>query len=67
MTPEGKVVALIKKRIKEAGGEVRKCAWENCRGAPRPGLSCFQGSMLGSRRRRKPASSALTRRASTLA
>lgn len=34
MTPEGKVVALIKKRIKEAGGEVRKCAWENCRGAP---------------------------------
>lgn len=34
MTPEGKVVALIKKRVKEAGGEVRKCAWENCRGAP---------------------------------
>lgn len=34
MTPEGKVVALIKKRIKEAGGEVRKCSWENCRGAP---------------------------------
>ena len=34
MTPEGKVIALIKKRIKEAGGEVRKCAWENCRGAP---------------------------------
>lgn len=31
MTPEGKVVALIKKRIKEAGGEVRKCSWENCR------------------------------------
>ena len=34
MTPEGKVVALIKKRVKAAGGEVRKCAWENCRGAP---------------------------------
>ena len=34
MTPEGKVVAVIKNRIKEAGGEVRKCAWENCRGAP---------------------------------
>lgn len=34
MTPEGKVVALIKKRIKDAGGEVRKCSWENCRGAP---------------------------------
>lgn len=34
MTPEGKVAAVIKSRIKEAGGEVRKCSWENCRGAP---------------------------------
>ena len=34
MTPEGKVVALIRARVKEAGGEVRKCSWENCRGAP---------------------------------
>lgn len=34
MTPEGKVVALIRARVKDAGGEVRKCAWENCRGAP---------------------------------
>ena len=33
-TPEGKVVALIKQRITEAGGTVRKCSWENCRGAP---------------------------------
>lgn len=34
MTPEGKVVALIRARVKDAGGEVRKCSWENCRGAP---------------------------------
>lgn len=34
MTPEGKVVALIRKRVKEAGGEVRKCNWEGVRGAP---------------------------------
>lgn len=34
MTPEGKVVAVIRNRIREMGGEVRKCSWENCRGAP---------------------------------
>lgn len=34
MTPEGKVVALIKQRITEAGGAVRKCSWEGRRGAP---------------------------------
>lgn len=34
MTPEGKVVALIRARVKDAGGEVRKCSWEGVRGAP---------------------------------
>lgn len=34
MTPEGKVVALIKQRITAAGGSVRKCSWEGRRGAP---------------------------------
>lgn len=34
MTPEGKVVALIRARVKEANGEVRKCSWEGARGAP---------------------------------
>lgn len=34
MTPEGKVVALIRARVKEANGEVRKCSWEGVRGAP---------------------------------
>lgn len=34
MTPEGKVVAIIRKRIKSAGGLVRKCEWSGVRGAP---------------------------------
>lgn len=34
MTPEGKNVEYIKKRVHKAGGLVRKCSWENCRGAP---------------------------------
>ncbi len=34
MTPEGKVVALIRARVKEANGKVRKCSWEGVRGAP---------------------------------
>lgn len=33
-TPEGRNVALIKKLIIKAGGSVRKCSWENRRGAP---------------------------------
>ena len=34
MTPEGKVVAAIKKAVKAAGGEVRKCVWVGHNGAP---------------------------------
>lgn len=34
MTPEGRVVAAIKKRVKELGGEVRKCQWVGHVGAP---------------------------------
>ncbi len=34
MTPEGKVVRAIRRAVKEAGGTVRKCAWEAVRGAP---------------------------------
>ena len=64
MTPEGKVVALIKKRVKEAGGEVRKCAWENCRGAPDL-LVMLPGIHAWIEAKQKPASSALTRLAST--
>ena len=33
-TPEGKVVAAVKKAVKEAGGEVRKLEWVNRSGAP---------------------------------
>lgn len=33
-TPEGKVVALIRRLVEDAGGTVRKCSWENRRGAP---------------------------------
>lgn len=33
-TPEGRVVAAVKKAVKAAGGEVRKCAWVNRSGAP---------------------------------
>lgn len=34
MTPEGKVVAAIRKRVKSMGGQVRKCSWEGHAGAP---------------------------------
>lgn len=34
MTPEGKVVAAIRKRVKAMGGQVRKCSWEGHAGAP---------------------------------
>lgn len=34
MTPEGRVVAAIKKKVKEAGGECRKCSWEGRVGSP---------------------------------
>lgn len=33
-TPEGKLVAYIKKTVKDAGGEVRKCEWAGRSGAP---------------------------------
>lgn len=34
MTPEGKVVAAIRKVVKELGGETRKVEWSGRRGAP---------------------------------
>ncbi|MBQ2329120.1 MAG: VRR-NUC domain-containing protein [Oscillospiraceae bacterium] len=34
MTPEGKVVAYIRRRVRELGGACRKCAWEGHIGAP---------------------------------
>lgn len=34
MTPEGKVVAAIKKAVKKHGGETRKVEWSGRRGAP---------------------------------
>ena len=34
MTPEGKIVAYIRKRVKALGGQVRKCSWEGHAGAP---------------------------------
>lgn len=34
MTPEGKVVAHLCKRVKELGGITRKCEWSNRVGAP---------------------------------
>ena len=34
MTPEGKVVAAIKKAVKELGGETRKMTWVGHAGAP---------------------------------
>ena len=34
MTPEGKVVAYIRRRVRELGGACRKCAWEGRAGAP---------------------------------
>lgn len=34
MTPEGKLVAAIRNRIKALGGQVRKCSWEARAGAP---------------------------------
>lgn len=34
MTPEGKVVSDVKKRVKALGGEVRKCVWVGHVGAP---------------------------------
>ena len=34
MTPEGKVVAYIRRRVRELGGECRKCSWEGRVGAP---------------------------------
>lgn len=34
MTPEGKLVAYIRRRVREIGGETRKCSWEGHTGAP---------------------------------
>lgn len=34
MTPEGKVVARIKKEFTAIGAEIRKCAWVGHNGAP---------------------------------
>lgn len=34
MTPEGKLVAFIRRRVREMGGETRKCSWEGRTGAP---------------------------------
>ena len=34
MTPEGKVVAAIRKAVKAAGGEVRKAVWVGHHGCP---------------------------------
>ena len=34
MTPEGRVVMYIKRRISKAGGTVRKCSWEGRIAAP---------------------------------
>ena len=34
MTPEGKLVAYLKKRVKTFGGSTRKCEWSNHAGAP---------------------------------
>lgn len=34
MTPEGKVVAAIRKRVRDLGGDTRKCRWEGRAGAP---------------------------------
>ena len=34
VTPEGKNVAYLKKRVKELGGECRKCSWDGHAGAP---------------------------------
>lgn len=34
MTPEGKVVAAIKRAVKALGGETRKVEWSGRRGAP---------------------------------
>ena len=59
MTPEGKVVALIRARVKEANGEVRKCSWEGVRGAPD-----LLVLLPGLKRRRTTARSGLIRFAS---
>lgn len=34
MTPEGRIVAAVKKSIKDAGGEVRKAVWVGHNGCP---------------------------------
>ena len=34
MTPEGKLVAYIRRRVRELGGACRKCSWEGHAGAP---------------------------------
>lgn len=34
MTPEGRLVAHIKKAVNASGGAVRKCSWEGRIGAP---------------------------------
>ena len=34
MTPEGRVVAYIRRKVAVAGGQVRKCAWEGRAAAP---------------------------------
>lgn len=34
MTPEGKLVAYIRRRVREMGGETRKCVWDGHAGAP---------------------------------
>lgn len=34
MTPEGKLVAYIRRRVRELGGKTRKCSWDGHAGAP---------------------------------
>lgn len=34
MTPEGRIEAYLKRRVKETGGEIRKLSWIGRRGAP---------------------------------
>lgn len=46
MTPEGKIVAYLQKRVKELGGMTRKVSWEGRVGAPDqlillPGVHAF--------------------------
>mgnify|MGYP007081523784 FL=1 len=34
MTPEGRLVVYLRRRVKSLGGETRKCAWTSHIGAP---------------------------------